>query len=1442
MSRNTTGGSRSRTSRRSAGDPGGVARAGRGGGSRRGARSAAQLHRDWLELVDTDGPFLSVPVMTRLFPQGVPPLEDARKEALRRAKPAFDAAWDAWDRARDRQAALPEYRAARDAWVRTVLTEVVGWGGHYTAAADRPALAEANRVRGDGDSPVVVTPTGALLRGAADAAGTGGGAMTAADAAGTTGTAVGALVLVVDPVASLREVCDDGWATSPIDRMDAMLRAPESTCSIGVVTDGRWWALVSAPRGATTASGVVDAQTWIEEPATRDAFLTLLGVRRLLGGRPEERLPRLFADSVLAAEEITEALGTQVRRAVELVVSAVSRSAADAVRQGRPDPLPADAHQVYEGVVTVMMRVVFLLFAEERGLLPTQDLYRSGYGLAGVLDELEARAREEGEESLDGTYFVWHRLLATSGALFGGATWEDVRMPAYGGSLFDPDRFGFLTATGPDGALMVRVSDRVMLEVLRSVQVARTGGEAQRVSFRDIDVEQIGYIYEGLLGYSCRRSDQVVLGLLGSNGEEPEVPLAVLEDLAEAHADDADLAAAILAWIKADQPSAQPRTKAALAKALAAGDAMEDAERALLAVTRDAELRGRLRPWIGAIRRDLRGRPVVILPGELLVVETPSRRDAGAHYTPRSLAEDVVAHALAPLVYKPGPHQSEDRSQWRLIASDAILRLRVADIACGSGAFLVAAARYLARRLVEAWEHEGTTPPDKSPEQVERHALRQVVAQCLYGVDINPMAVEMCKLSLWLVSLDRNLPFSFVDDKVFVGNSLLGITDLEQLRALNIDPAAARKDRLFDLDAAGRMLPELDVDAILVEVIGRRHQLASEVNDTEPARSTTFKLRLQHENEEDLATLTRLADAVIATGLDPDVAGKPGRRREDAYERLAAAASAAFPPGGDGDPAGLDAILERGLTPTVTTDYDRWRCLHWPLAFPEVFPQAPARGFDAIVGNPPFLGGKKISPAMGQNLREWFVHVLAGGTPGNADEVAYFFLRAFELLNPRGTLGLIATNTVAQGDTREVGLDRMVATGFTITRAIQSRSWPSSSANLEYAAVWGTRAKVDPQVRAVACGERDVPVPRLSTLLEPAGRVEGKPQRLAENAGIAFIGCNINGDGFRVPVAQAELMILDEPRSAEVLHPLLGGDDLNERPDHRSATWVIDMYPKEYVAAAEYSGPFAWIERRVRPYRETLKNKPKLMKRWWRFERDAIAMRDAIGGLDEVLVIALVSNAVMPVRVATGQVFSHGLGVFATDSYSEQATLSSSLHQFWAVQNGSTLGKGIRYTPTDVFVTFPRPTPTAALDAIGRTLDTERREIMLRRGLGLTKLYNLVNDPELVPGQDADVDRMRAIHVELDAAVAAAYGWDDLDLTPGFHTYRKMTRWTIPPATRVEVLDRLLEENRRRAAAEAAAKSGRPSKPTRPANAGSAAPTARTRRGRRPAAGQEEMF
>jgi len=785
--------------------------------------TAAELHRAWLELVETDGPFLAIPPLRRVCPQGMPALAEDRLDALREARPAFDRAWETLDVHPDDEAAESAYRLARDEWVRVVLRDVVGWRESLSWAA--PAVQARSP-----DRRVTVRPTAALVG----------------------GDTIGALVSVVERCDSLTSAGTDGWAATAIDRMEAMLRG--AGIEIGIVTDGRWWALVCARKGAMVASGIVDAQTWVEEPLTRNAFLTVLGRQYVIGGDPAERLPALFAESVAAAEEITEALGSQVRRAVEALIHAFSETAAEARRRGLADPLPADAHETYHAAVTVMMRVVFLLFAEERALLPQGELFRQGYGISGELDTLERRALDEGVESLDSTYLSWHRLLATSQALYRGASFENMRMPAYGGSLFEPGRFGFLTAPSEAGTLALPVSDRVMLHVLRSVQVAQLGGgDARRISFRDIDVEQIGYIYEGLLGYSCVRVTDTQVGLLGKAGAEPEVPLTVLEKLAEDHTTPAALAAAILAWVKEDQPASSPPSVNALAKMLAAPPT-EEADRQLRAVTAEDEaLRVRLRRWAPIMRVDLRGRPVVVLDGGLLVTETRSRRNAGAHYTPKSLAEDVVLHALEPLCYFPGPHQQPDG--WKLRGSDEILALKVADIAAGSGAFLVAAARYLGAKLVEAWIAE--EPANAHRPDLRQHAIREVVARCLYGADINEMAVEMCKLSLWVVSLDRDLPFSFVDDKILHGNSLLGLTRLKQLRDLHIDPPAHFQPRLSNVD----------IDGIVQRAVTLRRELANEVVEHDPQRSASAKRRQLARLHELTAQLRLVADGIVAAGL-----------------------------------------------------------------------------------------------------------------------------------------------------------------------------------------------------------------------------------------------------------------------------------------------------------------------------------------------------------------------------------------------------------------------------------------------------------------------------------------------------------------------------------------------------------------------------------------------
>jgi len=1318
-------------------------------------RPVSDQHKDWLAQVDTEGPFLALPVVKDIWPHGVERLGDTDNRLV-----TFKQAFATWIRAYDAQS--PETRdkctEITHAWIDTVLAHVAEWEGLRLAADELPAHLE---IRSPGEQ-VAVRAEGAL-RAREDGK-------------------LAALLRVVMPTESLYAPGLDGWAANEIDRMAMLLRKAE--VEVGVVTDGRWWAIVWAADGKPTGSGTVDALTWVEEPLLRDAFLMLIGQRMFRAKETELRLPRLFERSELEAEEITEALGTQVRKSVELLVQAFSEARLRALEHGDPDPLTDRDDDAYQAAVTVMMRVVFLLFAEERGMLPTEKLYWDSYAIRDLLDGLKQRARD-GEEQLDESYDAWHRLLAVSEALFAGVNYDEMRMPAYGGSLLDPERFPWLIATDEHG-LRLRVSDRVMLHVLESVQVATVKGEARRISFREVDVEQIGYIYEGLLGYTCKTvEDDIVLGLVGKDGEEPEIEANTLDELYQDAPDAKAFASALLDWIKEHQPAAKGRTAAQYAKLYDADVDEADMVRLLTPVMgRDSESMDLLVSWGNYIRRDLRGVPLVVPIGGLVVVETPSRKNAGAHYTPRSLAEEVVLYALQPLVYEPGPLQTNDENQWRLKSSTAILDLKVADIAAGSGAFLVAAARFLSDRVTEAWMREGLVSDDEraNPQRARDRAIREVIARCLYGADINPMAVEMCKLSLWLVSLDPTKPFSFVDDKIFCGNSLLGVTTLDQLKHMHIAPDTKRK----------YLQPYVDVDAVLQEATRLRKELASPVDEDDPQRSIDGKRRLLEQSERVTEKLRLIADGIIAAGLP--LGGKPGTALDNAYKALEWALAEAFPrDGAGGDGRKLDAILENGLTPTVDTDYEGWVPLHWMLKGPDVVLER--QGFDAVVGNPPFLGGQKLRGAMGAEMRDWFVNVLAEGRRGSADLVAYFFLRAMSLLNESGALGLIATNTVAQGDTREVALDAMVAEGFTITRAIQSRSWPAAGVNLEYAAVWGTRGSTGDAPRN--CD--DIPASRISTVLEPTGRVGGSPVRLNQNAGVAFQGCNILGLGFTLDPELAVEWIHEDPRNADVLAPYLNGEDLNSRHDLSASRWVVDFNNRSLDAAKGYALPFERVVRLVRPERAG-NNDRRRREIWWQFTRNAPEMRKAKADLRDVIVVAQVSRTLMPVMVPAEQVLSMMLVVFATDELNDLALLSSAMHQVWAIKYGSAMRNDPRYTPSDVFETFPGPEATDRLTAAGKALNERRREIMARRQVGLTSLYNVVNDSDM--HGDPDVESMREIHVEVNVSTMAAYGWHDVPLDQGFHTYRHMERWTVSPAARVEILDRLLEENHHRARAE----------------------------------------
>lgn len=1310
---------------------------------------------EWLALIDHDGPFLSKAALKSFYPSGLPrPDADDTSTVFLDEFVRWSAAWSG----------TPEvYDAARDRWVEVVLRRLLDWSDDLQLSPDGLTAESPN-------GAVTVSPWAAL---------SGEGKPEA-------------LVTVVDRTDDLRSTGTDGWSANAIDRMAVLLR--ETGVTVGIVTDGRWWALVSAAKDVTTASGVWDALLWREERPSRDAFLALASYTSIAGGDQKKRLPLIFAKSVASAEEITEALGDQVRRAVELVLQSMSDTHLRALAQGEPSPLPEDPKAVYEGAVTVLMRIVFLLFAEERGLLPEHDLYRSSYAIARIREQLHHDATATSVEALDHSWETWHRLLAASNAVFGGASFQDMRMPAYGGSLFDPDRFPWLHATDQQGRLRVRLTDRAMLAVLRAVQTIEEGG--MQLSFRDLDVEQIGYVYEGLLGYSAAYVPDITVGLHGKRGFEPEIPLTELEEIADAAASPADFAKRLIDHLKKTQEHAKPRTANQIAKAYGAdADAAADARTRLRhALLGDDELAARLEPFHGLIRDDLRGFPYVVPADGLVMTESPQRANTGTHYTPRSLAEEVVLHALEPLVYSPGPLDTETRSEWKLKSSAEILDLKIADIAAGSGAFLVAAARYLADRLIEARANEGLDVSRES--DLKRWAVREIVARCLYGADINGMAVEMCKLSLWLISMDPGKPFSFVDDRVFHGNSLLGVTTEEQLKAQHIYPERRR----------GReQLLWFDVEKDLDDAARIRRELASgQVDDADRMRSTKAKQALLAQSARVTAKLRDVADGIIAAGLLEG--GKPGKKLDDRYDDFADALRAAYPDDGSTpNRAGLDSIIDAGLTPTVDTGEARWKPLHWILEAPDVIHTH--GGFDSIIGNPPFLGGKKVSNSIGSNTRDLLVDVLANGTRGNADLVAYFVLRAASLIRDHdGQIGLIATNTIAQGDTREVGIARLTSS-FTIRRAIRSARWPARSASLDYAAVWFSRRGLAEGVHALVDGAQ---TRRVSALLEPSGRVSGTPKRLRENSGRAFIGSYINGNGFLVAHHAAKTMVDTDPSAAKVIRPLLAGEDLTSDPHFESQSSVVDFGDRSLSEATCFTLPFAHVQQFVHPYRTTLLKKPKLVEYWWQYERRAVALYKSIADLDRVIALTLVSKPVIPVLVSADQVFTHGIAVFATSDFADLAFLSSMPHQTWAITYGSTLGSTVRYAPSDVFETLPRPENTTRMRKLGEELNASRREIMLRRQLGLTDLYNLVNAPR--EESDADATVLRSIHSQIDEAVIEAYGWTDIPLGHGFYTYRQMERWTVNPAARVEILDRLLEENHRRAKLEAESSPARQAK------------------------------
>jgi hypothetical protein len=698
--------------------------------------STAHHHTKWLSLVEISGPFLSMPVLLRVFPQGLDGIDPKKRQRLRLA-------FGEWENSRTDL-------AFHNAWIRFVLDEILELPEQVLT--DKPTDFLVHFSEYDEylqPNLVIKNPAGGIYE------------------AGEPRL----LVNYYPPEQHLeRALPKSQWKASPATRMMELLRA--TGVPLGLVTNGEHWMLVHAPLGEASSYISWYASLWLEEPLTLRAFQSLLGVRRFFAVPQPDTLAVLFTESVQHQQEITDQLGLQVRRAVEILIRSLDQADKDWQRtllQG------IDTKILYESALTVMMRLVFLLFAEERRLLLLgNDMYDQHYAVSTLQAQLREVADEYGEEILERRYDAWSRLLATFRLIYGGVEHEDMRSLAYGGNLFNPDRYPFLEGrsfgTSSRETKPLPIHNRTVLHLLEALQILEIqtpggGKEARRLSFRALDVEQIGHVYEGLLDHTAKRAGQVILGLAG--GKEPELALDELETAREKDN--------LIAFLK----KTTGRSQSALKKLLNQTDTINKA-RLHVVCDNDPALFERVYPFAALLRDDSNGYPVVITTGSVFVTEGTDRRRTGTHYTPPSLTESLVQHALEPLVYKDMAAGVEP-SPATLRMADELLALKICDPACGSGAFLVQSCRYLADKLVEAWKGN---PPDDLPsddEECRLYARRLVADQCLYGVDLNPMAVEMAKLSLWLITMQKNKPFSFLDHAIRSGDSLLGISSSEQI-------------------------------------------------------------------------------------------------------------------------------------------------------------------------------------------------------------------------------------------------------------------------------------------------------------------------------------------------------------------------------------------------------------------------------------------------------------------------------------------------------------------------------------------------------------------------------------------------------------------------------------------------------------------------------------
>lgn len=1342
--------------------------------------SAISLHDDWLSLIEISGPFLAVPVLKEAFPQGLEELDGIKRKRLRQA-------YEEWREALELEDA--QFAELHAAWIDEVLSRGLELDedgkGDVLKRADWCA---ANLQASLPEHGVTLSPDLAVIN---------------EQRANKPLLLIQTYAQDVDLDTTLKQ---DGWAATPADRMVALCRA--LGCRLGLVTNGERWMLVDAPVGAVSTFASWYARIWSQETITLQAFVHLLGIRRFFVD-DSEQLPALFDRSLKFQDEVTDALGEQVRRAVEVLIQALDKADQDRNRELLHD---VKEPELYEAALTVMMRLVFLLSAEERGLLLMGDeRYEANYALS----TLRMQLRKESEEILERRWDAWSRLLAIFRAVFGGIEHENLRLPALGGSLFDPDRFPFLEGRAKgsnwrtDAAKPLPIDNRTVLLLLEAIQQF----QGRTLSYRALDVEQIGYVYEGLLERTVKRTDEVTLELDATkSAKTPWIKLAELDSAR------LDGAARLAELLQERSGSSASRVRNDLTKPV--DDTLAD--RLLTACQGDTKLRDRVKPYAHLLRTDPWGYPLVYPAGAFIVTTGSDRRETGTHYTPKSLTEAIVAETLTPVAYV-GPAEGAPRDRWVLKSPAELLELKICDPAMGSGAFLVQACRWLSDRLVEAWslvEATGKTvsvdgevleagaakePLPRDSEARTVIARRLIAERCLYGVDLNPLAVELAKLSIWLVTLAKGRPFGFLDHNLRCGDSLLGIHRLDQLTELSMRPSGKGQQRLF-----GQNIEQAVREAIELR-IRLREMPIRDIRDVEAMAHLDADARRRLEVPESIAD--GFIGEVLASGGNTTAI-------EGATTMLTIQAGQAV----SGDRNALDVIVKRARE-ALSTDLPPSKPIrspfHWPLEFPEVFARA-SSGFDALVGNPPFLGNRLWRSAMGEKL-QWQSQMLLGAPAGKIDLCVVFHRRAVDLLRPEGCYGLLAASNIAEGSAIEVGLGVIVQNG-SIHYARKGMPWPGSAAVVVaiigfFKGEWRADCNADGK----SC-------PRIGSRLEPEAADVWVPQALPD-APFAFAGVdNSKGLAFVITSESPWFNRLKGERDS-LLRPYISGDDITSTALTRIERWALDIGDLNLNVIAQ-RWPFAhqFLHEEVKPTRtpEALKSYKGLIDVWWQFPRNRADLMRRLRRNEKFIGYSKNTKYSFGMLAPSDWIYTNKVllvGMERDDLYA--ISLSTGFRAWLEKFSGGNLGETLSLSISESIAKYPVPEQSVVISCVeaATQFNALAVEFSTAHGCGLTDMMNAIHSPDNV---DATIAELRRLLPIIDAEVVAAYGWDDMDVTYDFREFgggsaNDKWRWALSTNATSTLLDRLVSLNRERFEVAAVSGSGT-SMATRP------------KRGRRPKA------